>query len=366
MTHGKPPTSHDVARLAGVSQSTVSLVFRGAASGRVGERTQRAVLDAARRLGFRPNADARRLRLGGPRMVLIAVPDIVNPFFARVFTGARAAAREAGFQVVLSVQRDLESVAADVAGQQVDAVLACSLDDGGHPLGDAVPAVVLDAEPPEGHGAVRFDMAPALTDLVDHLHRLGHRSIAHLRAEVGTATFRERAEAVDAACAARGMSRVHADSALDHRAARAAARTLLEEGGPGAAGRGFTAVVCDDDVLAVGVYKAAGACGLAVPGDLSVTGIDNVDLSLAVSPELTTIDLPGEELGERGMRQLAAAVERAAGGADAAAGDAAADDGTGTVAGEPAASVRLPARLLIRGSTAPPPAALAEGPAPRG
>ncbi|RNL86793.1 LacI family DNA-binding transcriptional regulator [Halostreptopolyspora alba] len=227
MSNGRPPTSHDVARLAGVSRSTVSLVFRGAASGRIGERTQRAVVDAARQLGFRPNADARRLRTGGPPMVLIPVPDIVNPFFARVFTGARTAARESGFQVVLSVQRDLDSVAADVAGQRIDAVLACSLRDGGRPLEDPVPVVVLDAEPPPGQGSVRVDIAPALTGLVEHLHRLGHRSIAHLRSEVRTATFRERAEAVDAACARRGMTRTYTSCALDIHAAREAVAALL-------------------------------------------------------------------------------------------------------------------------------------------
>ncbi|MBV2367034.1 LacI family DNA-binding transcriptional regulator [Streptomonospora nanhaiensis] len=332
MTTGKPPTSHDVARLAGVSQSTVSLVFRGAARGRVAPGTQQAVLDAARRLGFRPNADARRLRVGGPRMVLIAIPDIVNPFFARVFTGARGTAREAGFQVVLSVQRDLASVAADVAGQRVDAVLACSLDDGGRPLDDSVPAVVLDAEPPQGMGAVRFDIAPALTEVVDHLYRLGHRDILHLRADVDTSTFRERAAAVDAACAARGMRRARAAAAVDRDAARDTARAALRR--ERAAGRAVTAVVCDDDILAVGAYKAAQAEGLAVPGDLSVTGVDNVDLAQALTPELTTVDLPGETLGAMGMRRLLAAVD----GADQA-----------------AEVVRLPARLLIRGSTAPPP-----------
>ncbi|GAA1775011.1 LacI family DNA-binding transcriptional regulator [Streptomonospora arabica] len=355
MSNGRAPTSHDVARLAGVSQSTVSLVFRGASSGRVGERTRRTVLDAARELGFRPNADARRLRVGGPRMVLIAVPDIVNPFFARVFTGARAVAREAGFQVVLSVQRDLDSVAADVAGQQIDAVLACSLEDGGRPLEDPVPAVVLDAEPPQGQGSVRFDIAPVLTELVDHLHRLGHRRIAHLRSDVRTATFRERTEAVDAACERHGMTRVHASCALDTGSAREAASALLAEHA-GSGGRpGFTAVVCDDDVLSVGVYKAAADAGLAVPADLSVTGIDDVDLATAVTPELTTLHLPGEELGATGMRRLIARLERGAERGDgprARAGQAAgARSGSAETETE---CVRLPARLLVRGSTAPP------------
>ncbi|MFC6003874.1 substrate-binding domain-containing protein, partial [Streptomonospora nanhaiensis] len=123
-----------------------------------------------------------------------------------------------------------------------------------------------------------------------------------------------------------------AAAAVDRDAARDTARAALRR--EHAAGRAVTAVVCDDDILAVGAYKAAQAEGLAVPGDLSVTGVDNVDLAQALTPELTTVDLPGETLGAMGMRRLLAAVD----GADQA-----------------AEVVRLPARLLIRGSTAPPP-----------
>src|ERR687895_2300496 len=94
-------TSVDVARHAGVSQSTVSLVFSGKGSGRVSEATQERVRRAARELGYRPNLAAQALRLGTSRAVALLVPDITNPFFSRVLRGAQRAAQEAGYTVAL-------------------------------------------------------------------------------------------------------------------------------------------------------------------------------------------------------------------------------------------------------------------------
>jgi DNA-binding LacI/PurR family transcriptional regulator len=303
----RPATSRDVARLAGVSQSTVSLVFRGAATGRVSPATQRTVHEAARTLGFRPNADARRLRQGAPPTVLIAVPVITQPFFAQVFTGARCAALDARCRVVLAMQPDLDAVAADVAGQGVDAVLACSLRDGGAPLDPAVPLVVLDAEPPPGSPALRFDLAPAMHGLVDRLHALGHRTVAHLAADIDTATFRERGQAVRAACARHGMALLRRAAPIDLAPAQAVAARLLS---PPSGEERPTAVVCDDDLIAAGVYRAAADAGLDIPDALSVTGVDDIELARALSPALTTVALPGEELGREGARLLIEALRR--------------------------------------------------------
>ncbi|QVQ52984.1 LacI family DNA-binding transcriptional regulator [Spiractinospora alimapuensis] len=300
---GRSATSHDVARRAGVSQSTVSLVFRGAARGRVSAATQEAVHAAARELGFRPNINARRLRQGAPPTVLIGVPEITQPFFAQVFTGARGAALAAGCRVVLSMHPDLDSVAEDVVGQGVDAVLACALGDGGQPPDAAVPLVVLDAEPPPGFPSVRFDVPPLLTELATELHTLGHRTIAHLAADVPTESFRERAETWRAVCARLGIRLLSRTAPIERSGARDAALSLLE-GTPRP-----TAVVCDDDQMAAGVYKAAYATGLRVPEDISVAGIDDVDLASALTPELTTIALPAEALGEQGMRRLIAVLD---------------------------------------------------------
>jgi LacI family transcriptional regulator len=94
-----------------------------------------------------------------------------------------------------------------------------------------------------------------------------------------------------------------------------------------------TALVCDDDLMAAGAYKAARARGLEIPGDLSVTGFDDVEIARALEPELTTVRLPAQELGEQGMLAL---LELLGGGRP-----------------EPRA---LPVELVVRASTAPPPA----------
>src|SRR5579885_2259224 len=96
------PTSVDVARRAGVSQSAVSLVFGGKAAGRVGKRTQEAILQAARELGYRPNRAARALRSGRSRLVALAIPDVSNPYFAAVLQGAERAAHRRGYAAVLA------------------------------------------------------------------------------------------------------------------------------------------------------------------------------------------------------------------------------------------------------------------------
>lgn len=105
-TGGEPvvparPTSRDVARAAGVSQATVSLVLGGKWRGRVSERTAGVVREAAGQLGYRPNLAARNLRLGSTRTALLVVPALTTEFFARVYTGAQATAAEHGFGVVL-------------------------------------------------------------------------------------------------------------------------------------------------------------------------------------------------------------------------------------------------------------------------
>lgn len=98
---GTRPTSRDVARTAGVSQATVSLVLGDKWRGRVSERTAGTVREAARALGYRPNLAARNLRLGRTRTALLVVPALTNEFFARVYTGAATVAARHGFGVVL-------------------------------------------------------------------------------------------------------------------------------------------------------------------------------------------------------------------------------------------------------------------------
>ncbi|MGW1200273.1 LacI family DNA-binding transcriptional regulator [Streptomyces sp. NPDC002536] len=327
------PTSRDVARAAGVSQATVSLVMGDKWRGRVSERTAETVRTAARELGYRPNLAARNLRLGRTRTALLVVPALTNEIFARVHTGAARVAAEHGAGVLLYPSPDGTGPARDPfasARATLDGVIASSmaadaldaLRDGGLPL------VMLDSDPkhPEASATVNLDIADGMRQVAHHLLDLGHRHFGHLAADVDSWTFRVRARALaDTLRPVPGATVVRTETAtLDVTAGRQAAERALTGPGPRP-----TALVCDGDVLAAGACKAARRLGLRVPEDVSVTGFDDLSLATAVEPELTTVRLPAEAVGEAGMRALMAVLDGRTPTADA-----------------------LPVHLVTRGSTA--------------
>ncbi|MFE1750172.1 LacI family DNA-binding transcriptional regulator [Streptomyces anandii] len=328
------PTSRDVARAAGVSQAAVSLVLGDKWRGRVAEATAERVRRAASELGYRPNLAARNLRLGRTRTVLLVVPALTTEFFAGVYTGAARVAAEHGFGVVLypspegvgparnpfaSAQAALDGVIA--SSMAADALTAIR--------GEALPLVMLDSDPEGSLGAatVNLDIADGVRQVAGHLLGLGHRRFLHLAADVPSWTFEVRARELAASVGAvpgGSVRTVRAPISIED--ARAATEAALAAPGPRP-----TALVCDDDKLAAGAYKALRRLGLRVPDDMSVTGLDDLALATAIDPELTTVRLDAELFGERGMRALLAVL-----------------DGRTPEGGD------IPVELVVRGSTGPP------------
>jgi DNA-binding LacI/PurR family transcriptional regulator len=340
------PTSRDVAEAAGVSQSTVSIVLAGKWTGRVSPQTVQAVRESAERLGYRPNLAARNLRLGQTRTVLLVIPTLTAPFFGAVYTGAARVAAARGFGVVVYPWADgsgpvrspfatgHEPEAGDrppfASWKEIDGVLASSLATdalAGLPAApDSPPLVMLDSDPAGPAPTVNVDVAEGMRAIVAYLGALGHRRLGYVAADVDTWTFHARGTALADAVAERpGVRLVRRTAPITVGGARAAARTLLRR-----AGRP-TALVCDDDVMAAGAYKAVRDLGLDIPGDVSVTGFDDILLAEALEPELTTVRLPAEDLGARAMSALLEALD----------------------GGRPR-SLSLPGDLIARASTAPP------------
>ncbi|MFD6432947.1 LacI family DNA-binding transcriptional regulator [Streptomyces venezuelae] len=326
------PTSRDVARAAGVSQATVSLVLGDKWRGRVAEPTAERVRTAARELGYRPNLAARNLRLGRTRTALLVVPELTNEFFAHVYTGvARIAARH-GFGVVLYPSPDGIGPARDPfasARASLDGVLASSMasDALATIRGDDLPLVMLDSDPANSLGAatVNLDLADGMRQVTEHLLALGHRDYLHLAADVDSWTFDVRAEALARTLRGTHTAVRRVAAPLNVEGARAVAEAALSGPGPRP-----TAIVCDDDFLSAGACKAARRLGLRIPEDVSVTGFDDLTLATAVEPELTTVRLPAERFGERAMQSLIAVLE-----------------------GREPDATPLPVELVVRGSTGP-------------
>ncbi|MEV5974938.1 LacI family DNA-binding transcriptional regulator [Streptomyces sp. NPDC051921] len=331
---GSRPTSRDVAKAAGVSQATVSLVLGDKWRGRVSERTAASVREAAAELGYRPNLAARNLRLGRTRTALLVVPALTNEFFARVYTGAAAVAARHGFGVVLYPSPDGVGPAKDPfasARAALDGVIASSMASDALKAfrGTDLPLVMLDSDPADTGAAahVNLDIADGMRQVTGHLLALGHRRFLHFASAVPSWTFDVRAAALTGALRTADVTTVRAP--LDVQSAREAAERALTGPGPRP-----TAIVCDDDILAAGACKAARRLGLRIPEDLSVTGFDDLALATAVEPELTTVGLPAERIGERGMAALLAVLD----GREPERGD-------------------LPVTLVPRGSSGPAPAA---------
>ncbi|MEU7264031.1 LacI family DNA-binding transcriptional regulator [Streptomyces albidoflavus] len=336
MSAASRPTSKDVARAAGVSQAAVSLVLGGKWPGRVSAATAERVREAARSLGYRPNLAARDLRTGRTRTALLVVPALTNEFFARVHAGAASVAAAHGFGVLLYPSPEGTGPATDPfasAPAALDGVLASSMAAqalSGIGAG-ALPLVMLDSDPATGPGTATVNLAIAdgMRQAAGHLLELGHRDLVHLAADVDSWTFEIRAAALAASVAGVPGARLRTHRcALGVAEAQAAVTALLT-----APGERPTALVCDDDLLAAGACKAARRLGVRVPGELSVTGFDDLTLATAVEPELTTVTLPAEEFGARGMAALLTAVD-----------------------GSTPADEELPVTLTVRGSTGPAPA----------
>ncbi|WP_243698151.1 MULTISPECIES: LacI family DNA-binding transcriptional regulator [unclassified Curtobacterium] len=323
---GRRVTAAMVAERAGTSIATVSLVVNGKDRGRVSVPIATRVRDAVDELGYVVDHAASSLARGSGDLVVLIAPDLSNPFFAEVIRGVRDTIGDR-FQLVLSVtERGAQPLAADVrrferlrpAGILVDAPAA------GESMSASVPVVLLDA--PGGSEAVNYDLSLGVHDLVAHLHEQGHRRVGYLDGTSRATTFGVRRELFEQECAAAGItvSEVTARADLTVDAAASATEHVIEAWQDD----DVTAVVAAADTLAYGVLRVAGSLGIAVPGELAVAGFDDLPSSSVTAPALTSVALPGADLGRAAAERLLATL-----------------DGT---AAEP---VALPTRLVRRAST---------------
>lgn len=331
-------TAHDVAARAGVSQPTVSLVLSRNPHARIAPETRERVLQAARELGYHINLVARGLKGSRSYALGLLVPDIRNPFFVDVMSGAERVATSAGYALLLSEQQaatidaQLETMRSRlIDGVIIDAVGAASLS------ADALAnlnVVLIDEPPSERWPGVASDALGAGKLAAEHLLALGHRQIAFVgpATDIHAARMRERGfvqalraagVGLDSTCLRRGPA-----TTAGGRAAMRALLALRGELRP-------TAVFCGNDLLAVGALKECGSSGVRVPDDLSIVGCDDIELARLVTPELTTIAVPARELGARAARLLLATIE-------------------GKTARASLSARPLPVTLVTRGTTAPP------------
>jgi LacI family transcriptional regulator len=288
------PTSFDVAREAGVSQTTVSLVLRQAASRRISAETERRVREVADRLGYRPNEAGRTLKAGGSRLIGLLVPDVTDPYFTTVMQGAEAAAWESNHAVGLLEGRGetgLSRVVDAVLSSWMTGLIVCAPTPaelaGLKPIYNRT--VALDGAGRGLKASITYDIAAGMRQAVEHLVELGHSRIGQVSTDTDAQTVERRRLAFDEMVP--DAPRLRVRYPLDVERTTADLARFLS------GGRRLTAVVCDTDVLAAVAMAAAYDAGLSVPEDLSVVGFNDSDVARFARPGLTTVALPARRAG---------------------------------------------------------------------
>lgn len=307
----------DVARLAGVSYTTVSHVING--TRKVSDAARERVLQAVAECGYVPSDAARSLRGAPSRVLGILLPDVSDPFCAEITLGAERAAAQAGYSVVLAnihpqrltpaqsvnslLSRRIDGLLV-VAGLFDHAALLQRLNQDlqrRHP-----PMVFIDHDPaPLLADALSADDAAVARRAVGHLLALGHRRIACISGPPGMPVSEARVRGwqqtlTEAGIAPQPHWLVQGDFGVA--SGFQAAQQLLNQPGPRP-----TAIFACNDLMAMGVLRAAARLGVDVPGQCSVIGIDGIVLGEYAHPALSTV---GQSLAEVGAQAVQALLQR--------------------------------------------------------
>ncbi|WP_332601499.1 LacI family DNA-binding transcriptional regulator [Arthrobacter sp. S2(2024)] len=328
----RPATQSDVAREVGVSRTLVSFAFRGAPG--VSDETKQAIFEAAKRLGYRPNAAAADLARKHRSAVGLYLMDIHNEVYADILSGVRMSLPQAHNRLILSVSQSIDGVDAGAVDSLIEArvgiIIAATLlepDERVRELARIVPIVSV-ARPVPGVDSVYSDDAAGARAATEHLLSLGHTRIAHLAGpDYDGHTVRRRSYEKAMRGAGLAPRTVPAHDFTQDGGMRAASEILDSADRP-------TAIFAHNDQFALAAREAAYARGLAIPGDLSLVGYDNSRTSRLHGIELTSVDLHAMELGSVAG---AVAMDRL------------------NHAQAPIADERLIPELVVRNSTAPAP-----------
>lgn len=334
------PTIVDVANLADVHPSTVSRALNPDAGRKVSPATTERVLAAAKKLGYRPNPLARGLKIGSRSTVGMLIPDMTNPLFPPIIRGIEDRLREAGWTLLLANtdnDEDKERVLlGNMLAQHVDGLILATARRDYALLDDVkaaeMPVVLVNRTSDRFAGStVAADDHAGIGLAVNHLADLGHREIAYVGGprtlSTGLARYRSfRSWMVARELPADERRVCFADWFQEGSGVEAFEELLRRDAA-------FTAVVCGNDLLALGGYTVLARHGLRVPDDVSVVGYNDTAYCDKAAPALTSVRVPHYHIGVTAadlLLDLASERER------------------------PSVSVSLQPELTVRASTGPP------------
>ncbi len=300
-------TIKDIARKAGVAHTTVSRALRG--NPMIAAQTAGRIRQIASELGYRPSAAARSLKTSRSQVLGVVVSSLDDPFFSEILQGIEDEAHQSGYGLFVAASRHEpereRKIVQTMVEHRADGVIICSTpfsaDQARLLLDYGRPIVVVNNQAAEDYRySIYHDDLDGSRQVTRHLVGLGHRKIAYLGNRLSGRTTFDRLAGFRQEMASAGLP---IPEAYIHQ----------QDGGTPADGlhavRYFldlpdrpTALVCFNDMLAVGALQGLQQAGLRVPEDISVTGFDNIVFSAYTSPPLTTFDQPKRFIGAEAAR----------------------------------------------------------------
>ncbi len=291
----------DVAERAGVSLTTVSHVLNRTHIRSISSGTRQRVLEAARKLHYQPNVHARRLALRRSNTVGLIISEISNPFFADVIQSFEKAATERGLDLLLfNTEYEPARIEAAVRRMVMEkvrgvAVMTSMFDEARAQelTRSRMPVVLLNEGP--FHPRIRriqLNFSTGVAQAVDHLIELGHRTFGIITGPLRSKSAVRIRDVFIQALAKKGLGCFQpVESYYKVDAGASAVRSILAQ--PPLP----TAILCANDLIALGAISALQEAGIRVPEDVSVVGSDDVLFARLARPPLTTVAVPREHLG---------------------------------------------------------------------
>ena len=310
-------TRTDVAKLAGVSTATVSYVLNGSRS--MSEKTRKLVLDAVEQLNYKPDMIARSMTKNETRQLSFMVNDATNPFYGEIIVGFENAAMERGYFVnICTGNKNINDYFDNYIARRVDGVFIAAIPykfDMAklYSLTDNGIRVVVSGNTDvdlKRVSSIESDYVTTMDKAVSYLYGLGHREISYLSGLSRKFQFDHRIDGYLAAveryqlpCGSDllfdGKPPYHTEIAEGY----ALTQELLKSE------RRFTAVICLNDLMAMGAISALQEAGLRVPEDVSVIGFDGTSLAEYYNPKLATIKQQHQTLANRSIEILFGQIE---------------------------------------------------------
>ncbi len=301
-------TIKDIAKAAGVSTATVSLVFNNKDKS-ISQTTRDRVLKIGKDLNYIPNSMARSLVTRQTKTLGLVLPDIVNPFFPEIARGAEDRAWESGYSIIIcNTDDDVDqenNYLHVLSKKMVDGIiLTHSANRNKEKSGlerCRIPIILIDRDydSPNIMGKVLVDNTEASCKAVNYLIKKGYTKIAYIAGPLNTRTARDRLDGYKKALVENNLryeENLVMVGEYKTQWGSEAALSLLESE------QDFQAIFCGNDLIAIGAMKKLKEKNITIPDDIAVMGFDDIYISSLVDPELTTIKQPNYKMGFEAVR----------------------------------------------------------------